>query len=115
MTKIDDITRLRHMLDYSRKACEFTQNKTQSDLEADEVLTLAIVRLIEIIGEAAANVSLERREQLSDIPWSEIVGMRNRVVHAYFDVDFNIVWDTLENNLPLLISQLETILRDEGN
>lgn len=103
------------MLDYSRKACEFTQNKTQSDLEADEVLTLAIVRLIEIIGEAAANVSLERREQLSDIPWSEIVGMRNRVVHAYFDVDFNIVWDTLENNLPLLISQLETILRDEGN
>ncbi|MBF2084376.1 HepT-like ribonuclease domain-containing protein [Thermoleptolyngbya sp. C42_A2020_037] len=68
MTKLDDTTRLQHMLDYSRKACEFTQGKTQADLESDEVLTLAIVRLIEIVGEATANVSPERRKELSDIP-----------------------------------------------
>lgn len=109
MTKIDDTTRLQHMLDYSKKACEFTQGKTQADLESDEVLTLAIVRLIEIIGEAAANVSLERREQLPDIPWNEIIGMRNRIVHAYFDVNLNIVWDTVTYNLPSLIAQLERL------
>lgn len=110
MTKLDDTTRLQHMLDYSRKACEFTQGKTQADLESDEVLTLAIVRLIEIVGEAAANVSPERRKELSDIPWSEIIGMRNRVVHAYFDVNFNIVWNTVTYNLPSLIAQLEASL-----
>jgi uncharacterized protein with HEPN domain len=74
------------------------------------VLTLAIVRLIEIVGEAAANVSPERREEFPDIPWSEIIGMRNRVVHAYFDVNFNIVWNTVTYNLPSLIAQLEASL-----
>lgn len=102
------------MLDSARKACEFTQGKTQADLESDEVLALAIVRLLEIIGEAAANVSSACREESPHIPWNEMIGMRNRVVHAYFDVNFNIVWDTLTHNLPLLISQLETILRNEG-
>lgn len=110
MAKLDDETRLRHMLDYSRKLIEFTQGKTQSDLESNEMLSLAVVRLIEIVGEAAANVSAEKRAGLSQIPWPQIVGMRNRIVHAYFDVNYAVVLNTVTMNIPALVVELEAEL-----
>ena len=110
MAKLDDETRLRHMLDYSRKLIEFTQDKSQADLESDEMLSLAVVRLIEIVGEAAANISAEKRSKLSQIPWPQIVGMRNRIVHAYFDVNYSVVWDTVTMNIPALVVELEAEL-----
>lgn len=106
---IDDSTRLRHMLDAAKKAVSFVQNKTRNDLDTDEMLTLAIVRCLEVIGEAASQIVRERQNELSQIPWSKIISMRNRLIHAYFEIDLDIVWDTVTQNLPPLIDELEKI------
>ena len=71
------------------------------------MLELSLVRLIEIVGEAAARVSLERRTLYPSIPWREVIGMRNRLVHGYDSVDLDVLWDTVELDLPPLIIELE--------
>lgn len=110
MPKIDDRLRPQHMLDAAQKVRQFVQPETRQSLEADEKLALALVRLIEIIGEATAKISSERQTALPQIPWKEVIGMRNRIVHAYFEIDYDIVWDTATLNIPLLIAELEVIL-----
>jgi len=77
------------------------------------MLELALVRLIEIIGEAAGRVSQEGQNKHSSIPWFQIIGMRNRLIHGYDQVDLNLLWDTIEIDLPPLISKLENILDQE--
>jgi len=105
-----DLARLRHMLDAAREAVAFGAGRKPEDLRRDRVLTLALVRCIEIIGEAATRVSPELRSKHPQIPWADIVGMRNRLIHAYFDVDLRQVCDTLTGDLPVLITQLERII-----
>ena len=105
-----DLVRLRHMLDAAREALSFLEERTLDDLQHDRMLALALVKELEIIGEAAGNVSKEVRALAPDIPWPIIVGMRNRLIHAYFDVDFEIVWTTSTSKLPDLIKGLETLL-----
>jgi uncharacterized protein with HEPN domain len=83
-----DRVRLRHMLDASREAIHFGSGKTSADLAQDRLLALALVRCIEIVGEAASKVGSGTRLQIPDLPWSDIVGMRNRLIHAYFDMIF---------------------------
>ncbi len=107
-----DLVRLRHMRDAAREAVDFGAGRKPNDLARDRVLTLALVRCIEIIGEAASRVSDTVRSQHPEVPWAEIIGMRNRLVHAYFDVDLERVRDTLALDLPPLIVQLEQILAD---
>jgi uncharacterized protein with HEPN domain len=102
------------MIDAAQKACEFMQGKTKNDLESDELLSLAIVRLIEIIGEAASKISKQKQEQYPEIAWSEIIGMRNRIVHAYFDINTAVVWRTIIEDLPILVTQLNVVLTREG-
>jgi uncharacterized protein with HEPN domain len=102
-----DQVRLHPMLDAAREAGRFMDGRTKEDLVADRMLLLALVKEIEIIGEAASRVSSETRAELPSIPWSDIVAMRNRLIHAYFEVDLSIVWATLTSNLPLLIEQIE--------
>lgn len=114
MTKPDDATRLRHMMDSAQKLLEFSAGKTQEAIEADEILSLALVRLTEIIGEAAANISQEKRDRYAQIQWGNIIGMRNRIVNAYFDIDMKIVWQTITQDIPVLVSQLEVVFNDEG-
>ena len=109
MSKIDDSTRLRHMLEAATEACEMISEESRTSLDSDRKLTLALVRLIEIVGEAAANVSKEKQSELTEIPWRDLVGMRNRIVHAYFDVDLDIVWQTITEDLPFLISKLDQL------
>ena len=82
----EDAVRLRHMLDAARKVAKFMQGQTKADLEADEQLCLAVVRLLEIMGEAAKNVSEDLRNEHSAIPWKQIAGTRDRLIHGYFDV-----------------------------
>jgi uncharacterized protein with HEPN domain len=82
MTRRDDRTRLRHMLDHSIEAVEMTRGHTRQDLDTDRKLNLALVRLIEIIGEAAAHVTEAKRDRCLGIPWEDIIGMRNRIVHG---------------------------------
>ena len=99
--------RLRHMLDAAQKARQFIEGRTRAAVERDEPLTLALVRLLEIIGEAAKNVSPETRQHHPGLRWKEIAGTRDRLIHGYFEVDWNILWDILTVDLPPLMTELE--------
>jgi len=113
----DDAIRLRHMLDAAREAVEFAEGRTRVDLDSDRKLVsehsgctgpeLALVKDAEIIGEAAYQVSQTTRNQLPDIPWDDMIAMRHRLVHAYFDINLDILWRTVQDDLPLLIALLE--------
>ena len=114
MTRHDDTTRLRHMLDHAVEAVELVHGQTRADLDADRTLNLALVRLVEIVGEAAAHVSEAERKRLPQIPWEDIIGMRNRVVHGYDEVDFDILWDVIELHLPPLIVEIRRALGEDS-
>jgi uncharacterized protein with HEPN domain len=106
----DDEIRLRHMRDAAQEASTFSRNRSRSDLDHDRMLQHSLVRCIEIIGEAASQITKETQRQLPDIPWPNIVAMRNRLIHAYFDIDLDRVWDTVIDDLPPLIATLDKIL-----
>ncbi|WP_449417037.1 HepT-like ribonuclease domain-containing protein [Phormidium nigroviride] len=110
---IDNETRLRHMLDAAKEAISFAENRTRSDLDTDRMLTLSLVKSLEIIGEAAANITRERQAELPQLPWPQIIGMRNRLIHGYFDIKLDVVWKTLTDDLPPLIAELEKIIPSE--
>ena len=88
----------------------FTIGCSKDNIQQDRILTLALVKEIEIIGEAAAKISEEKKEELTEIPWRAIIGMRNRLIHAYADIDVDILWDTIEVDFPPFIAELENIL-----
>ncbi|MDF1592257.1 MAG: DUF86 domain-containing protein [Desulfobacterales bacterium] len=111
----DDTIRLLHMLEAAHEAIEFVQGRTRVDLNRDRKLVLALVKTIEIIGEAAFQVSQDGRAQLPGIPWEDIVGMRHRLVHAYFDINLDILWRTVQNDLPPLIAELDGVSQVEEN
>jgi uncharacterized protein with HEPN domain len=98
------------MLDMARKATDFVAGKTRTDLDTDEKLALALVRALEIIGEAANHVSPQVRSELPGIPWRQVIGMRNRIIHAYYDVNLDIVWETIRDDLPTVIAAVEAAL-----
>ena len=109
MPQREDAVRLHHMLDAAKEAFSFVQGKERSDLDKDRKLVLSLVRLVEVIGEAAGSVSKEFQTAHPEIPWPAIVGMRNRLIHAYFDIDLDRVWDTVKDDLPQLVASLEKI------
>lgn len=109
----EDENRLRHMLDHSREAVAFVAGKTRLDLERERLLQLGIVRLIEIVGEAAARVSGQTQDAYPRIPWAQIVSTRNRLIHGYDFVDYEILWDTVQEDLPALIRELEHVLASD--
>jgi len=108
-----DLVRLRHMLDACREALSFVKGRKQSDLATDRMLLLSLVKEIEIIGEAATQVSNPCRRDIPTIPWEDITGMRHRLVHAYFDIDAKIVWRTVLDDLPSLVEALEKAISAE--
>ena len=95
------------MLDAAREAVSFTSGRARANLDDDRQLVLALVKDVEIVGEAANAVDEATRAELPHIPWQEIVAMRNRLVHAYFEINLDIVWQTVRQDLPMLIAQLE--------
>ena len=105
----EDIVRRRHMLEAIADAQNFKKRKNQGDLQKDRMLLFALVRCVEIVGEAASSMSEETRVAAPDIPWAAIVGMRNRLVHAYFDVDTDILWKTVTVELPALATRIEAL------
>jgi uncharacterized protein with HEPN domain len=107
MPKQDDATRLCHMLDAARKAVTLAADRNRNDLDADETLGLAIVRLLEILGEAARGVSQSFQDGHPKIAWKEMIGARNHLIHGYYEVDYDIVWQILKDDLPPLIQELE--------
>ena len=106
MPRDRDRVRLLHMLEHAREAIQLVAGKTRQDLDAERVLSLAVVRLLEIIGEAATGVSAESRGKFPAIPWAEIVGLRNRLIHGYDCVDMDIVWSIVQGDLPDLVYEL---------
>jgi len=105
----DDDVRIRHMLDAAREAIGFVEGRSRSDLDTDRKLNLSLVRLLEIIGEAARGASLEFREAHPDLGWKKMVGMRDHLIHGYFDINLDVVWETVKEDLPPLIEKLEKI------
>jgi uncharacterized protein with HEPN domain len=111
MSAVDDSTRLQHMLEAALKIRRFTREYSASDLKDLELLALAVIRLLEIIGEAAAHVSKTTCNEMPDIPWSHVVGMRNRLIHGYDVIDLDVLWKTITDDLPPLIKALRKKLR----
>jgi len=105
-----DQVRLQHLADALKSAIRFAQGRQRGDLDTDEMLLFALVRAIEIAGEAASQVTVETRAQLPDLPWASIIGMRNRLVHAYFDIDRDILWTTVAEAAPPLAERLKNVL-----
>ncbi len=105
-----DEVRLRHMLDAADKAAAFVRGRARADLDRDEQLALALVRLLEIVGEAAKQVSMPTREAHPGIPWREIAGTCDRLIHGYFNVDLDVVWTIITVDLPPLAESIRRIL-----
>jgi uncharacterized protein with HEPN domain len=106
-----DKVRIRHILDASKEAVEFVKDRSRAELDSDRKLNLSLVRLLEVIGEAARGMSDEFRTQHPELPWKKMVGMRDRLIHGYYDVDLDVVWETATEDLPGLVAKLESILR----
>ena len=104
-----DADRIYHMIESAKEAVSYIQNKTRDDLDSDRQLVHSLVRCLEIIGEAASKISVQFKSDNPQIPWEYIVGMRNRLVHAYFDINLDIVWRTVKEELPGLIENIEKI------
>lgn len=107
-----DAIRLRHMLDAACEAVQYIEGLQRADLDRNRMLAHSLVHCIEIIGEAANKVSQGVRDQIPVLPWGDIIGMRNRLIHAYYDIDLNRVWDTAKDDLPQLIAVLKPIVPD---
>jgi uncharacterized protein with HEPN domain len=108
----EDWNRIAHIVGAAEAACGFVSDRTRVDLETDRMLVFALVRAIEIVGEAASKVSTKTCGAAADIPWSLIVSMRNRLIHAYFDVDHQVVWKTATEELPQLLPRLRALLEN---
>jgi uncharacterized protein with HEPN domain len=109
--KPEDKIRIQHMLDAAEKAVHFMGNLDISAFKKDEKLILSVIRLLEITGEAAVRVTDDLKEEYPEIPWYQIASTRNRLIHGYFDVDLAIVYQIINRDLPLLIIQLQSLLK----
>jgi len=107
MSRHDSDIRLRHMLEHAKEAVVMARGKTRADLDNDRQLNLSLVRLLEIVGEAAGRVPAPERDLHPDIPWPEIIGLRNRLIHGYDSVDFDILWQIVSKDLEPLITAIE--------
>ena len=105
-----DVIRARHMIDAAREAQTFAAGKSLPDFETDRQLLVSVVYCLPSIGEAARHMSPECRALRPEIPWEDTIGMRNRLVHAYFDINVETVWRTVVEDLPPLVVAAEAII-----
>src|SRR5947199_4321 len=110
MKRPDPEARLRHMLEAARKVEAFICGRTREDLDRDEMLVCAITHAIEILGEAGKHVAAPTRKQNREIPWRQVIRTRDRLVHGYFDIDREILWEIASKDVPALIPGLEALL-----
>jgi uncharacterized protein with HEPN domain len=111
----DDRVRIGHMIEAAEEIERFISGRQRSDMDSDRMLRFAVVRAIEIIGEAASQVSETTRVKAREVPWPAIVVMRHRIVHAYWDTDAGIIWKTAAEEVPALLPTLRALLEDRGN
>ena len=105
MTQPDEV-RIRHMIEAGDRAVGFAAGRSRSDLDPDEMLRFALVKLVEIVGEAAKQVSDETRIRYPAVAWAEASRMRDRLVHHYFDINLDVLWSTITEDLPPLLEAL---------
>ena len=110
-----DLVRLRHILAAAQEAAASAEGRTDSDLTADRPLMHTLVHCLETIGEAANQVSIQTRVSLPQVSWKPMVDMRNRLIHAYHDVNLTVVWQTVTEDLPPLIAALEQVLAEHDS
>ncbi len=113
MTRRDPMVAIYHMLDHARDARDISQNYTRSDLDTNRLLNLGLVRAVEVIGEAASRVPEDFRSRYPHIPWRGTRSLRNRLIHAYDEINFDTLWDIIQNDIPPLIDQLEDLIDEE--
>jgi uncharacterized protein with HEPN domain len=101
------------MIEAAETAQSFIVGRQRADLDSDRMLLFALVRAVEILGEAASNLSAEAQASDPLVPWRSIIGMRNRMIHAYFSVDPDILWKTVRDEIPPLLSQLKAVLPND--
>jgi len=104
-----DRVTLRQMFEHAKEAVALAGNRDRQDLESNRVIGLAVVRILEIIGEAARRISPETTATHPQVPWAQLIGLRNRLIHGYDSVDMGIVWQILREDLPRLIEDLRAI------
>jgi uncharacterized protein with HEPN domain len=114
MTQRDDV-RLNHMREAAGKAIAFSRDRSREDLDTDEILRLALTKLVEIVGEAAKHASADIRSQYPNAPWDEAARMRDRLVHHYFDINLDVLWSTVTEDLPALLKSLEEPAEDASD
>ena len=112
MTRHDPLVRVRHMLDHAREAVEMARGSTRADLDTQRQLSLALMRLMEVVGEAAARVPEAFRQQHPNLPWQDIADLRNRLIHGYDNVDLQIVWDVVKRDIPQIKPKIGLILKE---
>ena len=108
-----DKNRLEHMLQAIERICRYTKGKNFEDFIADDMMYYAVVKNIEILGEASNMLTEAFRQAHPKTPWKQVNGMRNYIVHEYFQVDNNVVWDVITNDLPILEQQIKEYLTEE--
>lgn len=102
-----DEIRLQHILEEAGEVLQFVKGYSFDDFRKDSKTVHAVLRAIEIMGEAASKISPEFKNNHSHVPWNQIIGMRNHLVHVYFDVDFETVWKTVQKDIPNLIGMIQ--------
>ena len=102
----EDQIRIRHLTEAATKAIAYSAGKQRADLDDDELLRLALTKLLEIVGEAAKNVTPDTREALPDVPWRAAARMRDRLIHHYFEINLDVLWTTITHDLPKLLAAL---------
>lgn len=107
MSQRDDGVYVGQMLDLAQKAVDKVRSRNRAEYDSDENLRLALVHLVQMIGEAARRVSAEYRDAHPEVPWADIVGMRSKIVHDYMNVDEDIVWEVATSDLPSLVILLQ--------
>lgn len=110
MSRREDAVILRQMLDHVEEAISLVDGRVRADLDTDRVFFLALLKLVEIVGEAATRVSDGMRTAHPEVPWREVIGTRNRLVHGYDAVDCDILWEIVAADFPALAGQIKSIL-----
>ena len=113
MSRRDDRTTLQQMLDHVDEAIALAEGRSRSEFDSNRMLFFAMLKLVEIVGEAATRLSETMRASHPEIPWREIIGTRNRLIHGYDSVDSNILWDIVTADFPSLAVQIKAVIGGE--
>ena len=112
--RIRDLGRLQHILEHIKYAEQFMQGKTLADLENDKMLRYAVVKCLEVVGEAAYMLTIEFKDNHPQTPWDVIIKMRHVLVHGYYSIQMPIVWDIVHNDFPTLLPQIESYIKEDN-